>query len=101
MLTEFQKKEIYKFGLIFKSLSDWIEEGGLDETKQATKDFIIEHNKLLIKQIINNLDNNKEKWTLGLTYMADKELENQYKTSEEHLNIILNEIKLFLNNLIK
>lgn len=38
----------------------------------------------------------KEDWALGLTYMADKSLDNQFKTAEAHLDVILSDINKIL-----
>ena len=48
------------------------------------------------EQLLTFLDNNKERWALGLTYMADEKLDDQYKTAEAHLSVILNEIRNYL-----
>lgn len=50
-------------------------------------------------KIIEYLDNNREKWVLGLMYLADDRFDNQYKTCEAHLDIILNDIKGNLSKL--
>jgi len=41
----------------------------------------------------------KEKWTLGLTYICDKDFENQFEVCEGHLDIILKDIDEFIKNL--
>jgi DNA-directed RNA polymerase sigma subunit (sigma70/sigma32) len=49
------------------------------------------------KKIIKFLDDNSQKWALGLTYMIDdKYPDKQFEMANFHLQIILDDIKSFL-----
>lgn len=39
------------------------------------------------------IQKHREEWAMGLTYMADRDLDDPYKTTSAHLDIILINIK--------
>lgn len=51
------------------------------------------------KEIREYLKKKEDDWALGLTYLADEKLDDQFKTAKGHLKIILDDLIKFLDKL--
>jgi len=82
-LLEEKEREVYYLGITAEGKRELQR-----EARQSLKEEIEEIIKL-----------NKENWALGLTYMADANLDNPFKTAKGHLDIILKDFTVKLSEL--
>ena len=63
-----------------------------EQLKEMARKEVIDELKEIIKQ-------NRENWSLGLTYMADDRFENQFEVAKKHLDIIFADLIFYIEKI--